>query len=583
MWAMIRSSIPEVSPAWADALLAARLIARFGPIAETGPDFPRLHGVHLRARPGPVLDAWLSQLQELVAGAPFVRFSAAADAERLGGGLDLSATLEAGRPIFEPGILARADRGIAVFAMAERAEGIAASIIGEALDTGRCGDRPSRFLLVAIDEGSEASEGLCSRLADRMELRLDLSTISFREAQAAELAPVPEHPHATVAARIPEAILAAFAEISLSAGPGSMRLLLSLCRVARAVAGLEGAGEVTPDHAGAAIRLVLGAPLPSQQPQQREEQPPAPEENEPEAGEESPSQIDPSEITDMLVEAAKAMLPDMAEFFRQDRGRLRSGAAGKAGQNVDQGLRGKAVGHRQRPPASGARPDIIATLRTAAPFQRLRGRAPGGDIAIRKSDFRYKRRRQKTQSTTIFAVDASGSTALDRLGEAKGAVELLLADCYVRRDEVALIAFRGEQAELLLEPTRSLVRAKRSLGVLPGGGTTPLASGLFKTLQLAAAVRRKGQSPLVVILTDGSGNVALDGSTDREAAARDAEAVARQFAMLELPSVVIDISRREREASRRLADTMRADYCRLPKADAAAVSGIVAGYLRTAG
>ncbi len=579
---MIRYSIPEISPAWADALLAARLIARFGPFSGAGPDAPLLQGVHLRARPGPVRDAWLGQLQSLLPDVPMVRFSAAIDTERLAGGLDLAGTLEAGRPVFEPGILSRANGGIAILAMAERTESIAAGIIGDALDTGRCGSAFARFLLIALDEGAEADEGLCPRLADRTQLRIDLSQVSFREAEGAQLAPEAERT-APVAATIADPILAAFGEVSMAAGPSSMRLLLSLCTVARAVAGLDGASDVSPDHAGTAIRLVLGAPLSAQEAPQEQEAPPPREEEERDPGNEEVPEIDPSQVTDMLVEAAKAMLPDIAEFFRHDRKRLRSGSAGKAGQRIDEGLRGKAIGFRQRPPVSGARPDIIATLRTAAPWQRLRGREPGGDLAIRKADFRYKRRRQKAQSTTIFAVDASGSTALDRLGEAKGAVELLLADCYVRRDEVALIAFRGDQAELLLEPTRSLVRAKRSLGVLPGGGATPLASGLMKTLQLACGVRRKGNSPLVVILTDGSGNVALDGNRDREAAARDTEAVARQFAALEMPAIVIDISRRERESSRRLADTMHADYCRLPRADAAAVSGIVAGYLRTAG
>ncbi len=92
---------------------------------------------------------------------------------------------------------------------------------------------------------------------------------------------------------------------------------------------------------------------------------------------------------------------------------------------------------------------------------------------------------------------------MDRLGEAKGAVEMLLADCYVRRDEVALIAFRGAGADLLLPATRSLTRAKRSLAALPGGGGTPLASGLAAAESLAEEVRRKGRTPTLVVITDG--------------------------------------------------------------------------------
>jgi magnesium chelatase subunit D len=97
-------------------------------------------------------------------------------------------------------------------------------------------------------------------------------------------------------------------------------------------------------------------------------------------------------------------------------------------------------------------------------------------IDVRKDDFRIFRLKRRTQTTIIFLVDASGSAAMHRLSEVKGAVELLLADCYVRRDRVALIAFRRKSAELLLPPTRSLVRAKRSLAALAAGGGTPLAS-----------------------------------------------------------------------------------------------------------
>lgn len=573
---MMLRSIPDVSSAWADALVAARLVSAFGRSRAGG----RLAGIHVRARPGPVLDCWLAALQALSPETPFVRLSSAIDPERLTGGLDLAATLEAGRPVFETGLLTRADGAIAVLAMAERTGPHLAALIGNAMDAGEHEGKPSRFVLIAMDEGSDADEVLCRRLADRLPIRIDLSTISFREAQSASIAaPQPVFP--VDSAVLPEPILAAFGEISLAAGPSSMRLAVNLAQVARALAALEGAAEVSPDHAAIALRLVLGVQLSATPPEEAAEEqfpePPSPSDEPSEAGEET---IEADEIRDMLVESARAMLPEIAQFFSHSAARRRGARAGKAGKAFDEGLRGKAIGHRQRPPAPGARPDIIATLRVAAPWQRLRGRDGTGDLRIRKSDFRYKRRSQPTQSTTIFAVDASGSTALDRLGEAKGAVELLLADCYVRRDEVALIAFRGTQASVLLEPTRSLVRAKRSLSTLPGGGATPLAGGLMRALQLADGELRKGHSPLVVVLTDGSGNVALDGTVDREAATRDCAAVARQFALLGVRSIVIDISRRERETSRSLAQSMHADYCRLPRADAAAVSSIVAGYRR---
>lgn len=114
--------------------------------------------------------------------------------------------------------------------------------------------------------------------------------------------------------------------------------------------------------------------------------------------------------------------------------------------------------------------NLIDTLRAAAPWQRLRAAsAPSGPqrVQVRGSDLRVARMQQRAATATLFVIDASGSSALHRLAEAKGAVNLLLAECYVRRDQVGVIAFRGRAAEVLLPPTRSLVRAKRSLAQLP--------------------------------------------------------------------------------------------------------------------
>jgi magnesium chelatase subunit D len=184
----------------------------------------------------------------------------------------------------------------------------------------------------------------------------------------------------------------------------------------------------------------------------------------------------------------------------------------------------------------------------------------------------------------VFVVDASGSTALHRLGEAKGAVELLLADCYVRRDRVALIAFRGQAAELLLPPTRSLVRAKRCLAGLPGGGGTPLATGIDSAVALADALRHHGDTPLLVFLSDGGGNVARDGSHGRQRAQDDAQAAAVRVRTAGLAAVVVDTSPRPSPLARQLAEAMLARYLPLPRADAAtlsrAVGASVAGGLR---
>ena len=221
-------------------------------------------------------------------------------------------------------------------------------------------------------------------------------------------------------------------------------------------------------------------------------------------------------------------------------------------------------------------------MRASAPWQPLRRRvagenASGSDVRIhvRRDDFRVTVRKPRSLTTTIFAVDASGSSALNRLAEAKGAVELLLAECYVRRDRVALIAFRGKSAELILPPTRSLVRAKRSLAGLAGGGATPLASGIDAAALLADAVRRKGESPALVILTDGRANIGRNGEPGREAANADALTAARMAGASRYRALLVDISPFGQPLAQALAEAMAARYLALPQANADKLSSAV--------
>lgn len=166
-----------------------------------------------------------------------------------------------------------------------------------------------------------------------------------------------------------------------------------------------------------------------------------------------------------------------------------------------------------------------------------------------------------------------------RLAEAKGAVEILLAEAYARRDHVALVAFRGSAAELLLPPTRSLVQTKRRLTALPGGGGTPLAAGLRAAQDTADHARRHGLTPSVVLLTDGRGNIALDGSANRAQAAIDTEAVARRIGALGVATLVVDTANRPQEALRGLSQVLGGTYLALPRASAERLSEAVSAAL----
>jgi magnesium chelatase subunit D len=158
--------------------------------------------------------------------------------------------------------------------------------------------------------------------------------------------------------------------------------------------------------------------------------------------------------------------------------------------------------------------------------------------------------------------------ALQRLSEAKGAIEILLADCYVRRDRVAMIAFRGKGAEVLLDPTRSLVAAKRSLTALPGGGGSPVAAGLALAAQMVAQLKRMGDSTVVVVLTDGRANLTRDGQPGRQQAALEAQQMARLLAVSADKRLLIDTSMRPEPAAQALAAAMRGMYMPMPFAQA---------------
>jgi magnesium chelatase subunit D len=238
---------------------------------------------------------------------------------------------------------------------------------------------------------------------------------------------------------------------------------------------------------------------------------------------------------------------------------------------------------RQGRPRRGERLNLVETLRAATPWQMLRGGRPfdsaegddAGRVQVRSEDFRLRRFVRRSQSTTIVVVDASGSAAFQRLAEAKGAVELLLARAYVSRARVALIAFRGKAAELLLPPTRSLTRAKRRLADLPGGGGTPLAAGMDMALALAKAERAQERTPILVFLTDGQANIGLDGAPGRPAAEADAMAASVRVRQAGVAAAWLDTSPRPRPGGDRFAKAMGAAYRPLPYANAQSVTDII--------
>jgi magnesium chelatase subunit D len=580
--------------AWSDAVTAAQLFA----LDPTGT------GVLVRSRAGPVRDRWLAILRAALPPSQPLRHLPLHIADgRLLGGLDLNATLLAGRPIAERGLLAEADGGVLVLAMAERLSSATTVHVTAAMDAhetvverdGLSLRMPARFGVVALDEGLE-DEFAPAALRDRLAFHVDLNEMPVRVADEVEI-----NGEEIVAARGHLSSLKAndkqIEAISAAAGAlgiVSMRAPLLAIRVACASAVLSGHDAVEQDDIALAARLVL-APRALVFPQTDETvQPQQPSEPQSElsVGDDAADQEKPDidrALDEVILAAVQAALPpDVLAALRASAGRSRGHSHGKAGALQKSNRRGRPAGVRRGELRGGARLNVIETLRAAAPWQPLRRReaaAPGAESArprvlIRKDDFRISRFKQRAESTTIFVVDASGSAALHRLAEAKGAVELLLADCYIRRDQVALIAFRGSIAELLLPPTRSLARAKRSLAGLPGGGGTPLAAGLDAAFALSDSVRRKGQTPTIILLTDGRANIARDGGQGRPRAEEDAMSAARQLRATGITTVLVDTSPRPGAFAETFAREMGARYLPLPHADAKTLSNAVLASVR---
>ena len=572
-----------------------------------------LGGVALRGSAGPSRDEWLALLKKLLpAGTPQRRIPMNINDAALLGGLDLGATLNAGRPVAHHGVLANADGGVVVLAMAERVPLGTAARLAAVLDTqevaverdGLALRMPARFGVVALDEGMSDDEQVPAALLDRLAFLLQLQQTDPVDtaynwnakdiAQARALLP---------SVKVSDDLVQALCAAALALGVYSLRAPLFALKTARCAAALDGVLDATEAHAALAAKLVL-APrathLPQTQAESDEEQQeqdetpaePDPDEqnaDQPRLSDEPPpddeADISNSEaLADNVLQAAQAAIPAglLAALQVGQAAKARAQAAGRSGAAQKSQTRGRPMGARRGEPRGGSRLNVIETLRAAAPWQKLRERqnphpsdAEHKRIHVRREDFHITRFKQTGQTTTLFVVDASGSSALNRLAEAKGAVELLLADCYVRRDRVAVLAFRGKTAELLLPPTRSLARAKRALAGLPGGGGTPLATAIDAARELANQISRRGETPIIVLLTDGRGNIARDGSPGRAKAADDATAAARQLRAAGLTALLLDTSPQPQAAAQMLATEMGAAYIPLPYAGAQAVSRVV--------
>ena len=538
---------------------------------------------------------WVGALKTVLPPAMRVlRLPSSATDDRIFGGLDLAATIASGSPVAERGVVADAHGGVVVIPLIERMPVATQARLGAVLDSGiatvlRDGVRASfdaEFTLVVIDESEEETWGVAAPLRDRLALVLDgdvrVDVAMLPDAATVAMArAMLTHVHAS------DDVMTGIGTLCVAFGIASERAARQALWTCRALAALDGRNEVEEPDVALAAQLVLApratrmpAPPPDEtEPEQ--EQPPEPTPPENASSDTPPDSPDDRPMEDRLVEAVTAAIPPelLAELLA--RANRPSQELGRAGAEKESWIRGRQVAARRGKPDGVRRLHVLETLRAAAPWQRARANAaevrgiPVRSLIVERDDFRIRRYVERAGTSVIFVVDASGSAAAQRLGEAKGAVEALLAESYARRDRVSLIAFRGTTAEVLLPPTRALARARKLLASLPGGGGTPLATAIDTAVTAGVAARRSGTLPVVVFLTDGRANVARDGKGGRTESTRDAMDAAATFRSSNLAAVLIDTSPRPEPMARKFAEAMGARYVPLPVVDARAIAGAV--------
>ena len=576
---------------WQDALLIAQLLSV---------DPHGFGGVWVKSSASDVRNRWWQFTQELFGKSRIVTVPSSVDDEALLGGIDLSKTLEHGSPVYQLGILENQQIRLLKLTMAERLRSASVSYITQSFDASS-----SNYGMAVFDESTPDEAGVAQKILDRCAFQIRFDGLSFFVIDPIEANTLPsiekiqqDYQQLVIATETIESIV----RTGLAFGITSIRAVLFVVKTVRALTAIRGVDVPTVEDIQTAIRLVFthritalpsmpeesekdqAAEPPPPEPEQEPEPEPAPEEpHEPSETEQTdandPKNIPQEDLEEMLIEAAKAYLPaDILDSIVSGRvaHRAMQQQQGKSGSTQMSYVRGFPLPARKGVRKSGQKIDFLKTLQAASPWQKIRRQDPNQTMAFKilPEDIHIKRFEQRKTTLTLFVVDASGSSALERLSEAKGAVELLLAQCYVRRDEVALMTFRTNRAELILPPTRSLVRAKRLLTMMPGGGGTPLALAIHAAGNFLAQIQNNGQTPMMVLMTDARANVSLAGLGGREQAFTDALQAANVYRGFGIKSILVDTAIMPQANAKLVADALGAFYVPLPQGKSAKVAEV---------
>ena len=478
------------------------------------------------------------------------------------GGVDAVSSMSSGKLVKQPGLLEKSGWFIQV--MGEKLPLENQAVISKQIDEKKMGP------ILIFDESRQDDPNVLQKISNRLAFEIDLINVRHCDFNPARPSPFDIYNHKSNITRDQQEALA-LAAVKL--GVYSIRPVIMAQNAAKSLASLSGRDLVSSSDLELASTLVLShraIVIQSDEPDKTDNSLDENKSNEKDEGDELNSE-QTQLLKDMIIEAVKANLPDdLINQMRISKKELVKTSKTGFGTKIRAKVRGRPKPAINGRPNGQDRIEILATLRQAAPWQKMRRRQQPDrkGLIILPGDLQIQQFENRSERVIVFVVDASGSAAVARLAEAKGAVELMLANAYSKRDFVALIGFRDQFAQVLLEPTRSLVQAKKNLSSFAAGGGTPLASGLDKALKLAERSRQSSKTPIIAILTDGKANIDLNGNPGRDAAMDDAEKVAKIARETKISSIFIDVGRKSNPKLFDLAQIMDAQYVNLPRANA---------------